>query len=137
MSEDESESRIRYHGPADRPAPAGHYSPAAAFGDFIFVSGQLPELAQGAGTFEAQVLSAMERLFSALKSAGGGPEDIIKVTAYIVGVQHWSAFNHVYAGIMGDNRPARAVIPVPELHHGCLVEIEAVAVRPDGGRARK
>jgi enamine deaminase RidA (YjgF/YER057c/UK114 family) len=48
-----------------------------------------------------------------------------------VGVQHWSAFNEVYAGIMGDNRPARAVIPVPELRHGCLVEVEAVAVRRD------
>lgn len=133
MSDDRGPSRISYHYPEDRPPPAGHYSPAAAFGGMIFVSGQLPGLADGPHTpFDAQVRSAMERLFSALKSAGGGPEDIIKVTAYIVGVENWSAFNQAYADIMGDHRPARAVIPVPELHHGCLVEVEAVAVRGQG-----
>ena len=35
----------------------------------------------------------------------------------------------VYAEVFGPHRPARAVVPVPELHHGYLVEIEAVAVR--------
>jgi len=29
--------------------------------------------------------------------------------------------------MLGSHRPARAVVPVPELHHGYLVEIEAVA----------
>ena len=30
---------------------------------------------------------------------------------------------------MGQARPARAVVPVPALHYGYLVEIDAVAVR--------
>jgi enamine deaminase RidA (YjgF/YER057c/UK114 family) len=29
---------------------------------------------------------------------------------------------------MGDHRPARAVVPVKELHHGYQVEIQAIAV---------
>jgi len=33
----------------------------------------------------------------------------------------------VYAEIMGEHRPARAVVPVKELHHGFLIEIEAIA----------
>jgi enamine deaminase RidA (YjgF/YER057c/UK114 family) len=32
--------------------------------------------------------------------------------------------------MFGDARPARAVIPVPELHHGWLVEVDAVAAQP-------
>ena len=39
----------------------------------------------------------------------------------------WSAVNSVYARIMGDHRPARAVIPVKDLHYGFKIEIEAVA----------
>ena len=130
MSDAVATSPIEYCTPANWPAPAGHYSPAAAFGDLIYVSGQLPDLPQGGPvSFEAQVESAMQRVFSALASAGGEPKDIIKVTAYVVGVHHWGAFNDTYAVMMGNHRPARAVVPVPELHHGCLVEIEAIAVR--------
>ncbi len=125
---------IRFFSPAGLPPLAGHYSPAAAYGDFVFVSGQLPDLGRGM-SFDEQVRSAMDRLLAALASAGGGREDIVKVTAYIVGVDHWGAFNTVYAALMGEHRPARVVIPVPELHHGCLVEIEAIAVRGGGAQA--
>jgi 2-iminobutanoate/2-iminopropanoate deaminase len=54
---------------------------------------------------------------------------MLKVTVYIVGVELWPAFNTIYAELMGEARPARAVVPVPELHHGYLVEIEATAAR--------
>ena len=40
----------------------------------------------------------------------------------------WPAFNAIYAAWAGASRPARAVVPVPMLHHGLLIEIEAVAV---------
>jgi 2-iminobutanoate/2-iminopropanoate deaminase len=35
--------------------------------------------------------------------------------------------NEVYARVLGGHRPARAVIPTKELHHGFLIEIDAVA----------
>ncbi len=47
----------------------------------------------------------------------------------MVGVENWPVFNAIYADIFGASRPARAVVPVTALHHGCLIEIEAVAVR--------
>ena len=49
---------------------------------------------------------------------------------YIVGVDHWPAFNDIYARFMGPHKPARAVVPVPELHHGFLVEVQMTACRP-------
>lgn len=115
------------------PRPAGHYSQACAHGDLIFVSGQLPISPDGKvlgdKSFEDQARQAITNMLSIVKAAGGGPDRVLKVTAFIVGIENWPAFNAVYAGIMGAHKPARAVVPVPALNHGCLIEIEAIAAR--------
>jgi enamine deaminase RidA (YjgF/YER057c/UK114 family) len=54
---------------------------------------------------------------------------VVQCTAYIVDVRNWPEFNRVYADFFGGHRPARAVVPVPELHHGFLVELQMVAYR--------
>ncbi|CDF95101.1 Translation initiation inhibitor [Pseudomonas sp. SHC52] len=66
-------------------------------------------------------------MLAILDAAGCTTSDLVKVTVYVAGVKHWPAFDKIYAETMGNHRPARAVVPVPELHHGYLVEIEAVA----------
>ena len=119
--------------PENLAVPGGHYSHSARFGDLIFTAGQLGVSADGSHThelgFEDQVRQALENVLAALRSAGAGPSDILKVTAYIVGVDNWPRFNAVYAEVMGAARPARTVVPVSELHYGYLVEVDAVAVR--------
>jgi reactive intermediate/imine deaminase len=119
--------------PATLAAPGGHYSHAARSGDLIFTAGQLGIRADGSHTadlaFEDQVRQALDNMLAALHSAGAEPSDILKVTAYIVGVDNWPRFNAIYAEVMGAARPARTVVPVPELHYGYLVEVDAVAVR--------
>ena len=118
---------------AQAPTPAGHYAQATAYGDLVFVSGQLPVAPGGThderADFEAQARQAIANVLAIVRAAGSGPEHVLKVTAYIVGVENWPQFNRVYAEAFGDARPARAVVPVPELHHGYLVELEAVAIR--------
>jgi 2-iminobutanoate/2-iminopropanoate deaminase len=115
------------------PKPAGHYAQGCRYGELIFVSGQLPVSLEGKAladkSFEDQVRQALANLLSIVKAAGSGPDRVLKVTAFIVGVENWPAFNTVYAEIFGEARPARSVVPVPSLHHGCLIELEAVAVR--------
>ena len=111
--------------------PGGHYSHAVRFGDLVFVSGQLGARADGTHTadlpFEDQVRQSLANLRAALRSAGADLCDVLKVTAYIVDVANWPRFNAVYAEEMGPAKPARTVVPVPELHHGYLVEIDAIA----------
>ncbi len=127
-----SDDQVEYLTPSAVPAPKGHYSPAAAWRDLVFVSGQLPdrdEEGRAPGLFAEQVRSALAKMLLILRESGSGATDILKITAYIVGVENWGEFNTVYAEVMGEARPARAVVPVPELHYGCLVEVEAVAVR--------
>jgi enamine deaminase RidA (YjgF/YER057c/UK114 family) len=52
--------------------------------------------------------------------------DVVQCTAYIVGVSNWPEFNAIYVDIFGEHKPARAVVPVPELHYGFMVEIQLV-----------
>ena len=114
--------------------PAGHYSKAVCSGDLIFTAGHLPERAgEGAHeglSFEAQVRSAFDGLFATLAASGAAPADVVKVTCYVVGVERWAEFNRLFAAAFGEHRPARTVLPVLELHYGCLVELEAIARRP-------
>jgi reactive intermediate/imine deaminase len=122
---------VRLITPHDLPAPGGHYSPAVEAAGFVFVSGQLPLDATGRlptdQSFEMQVRAALANLFAILRAARCTPADVVKVTAFIVGVERWPQLNEVYAQVFGSHKPARSVVPVPALHHGCLVEIEAVA----------
>jgi len=120
--------------PPELAQPGGHYSHAARFGDLLFTAGQLGIRPGGAHTadlsFEDQARQALENMIGAVRAGGGAPSTILKVTAYIVGVENWPRFNAVYAEVMGDHRPARTVVPVPELHYGYLVEVDAVAACP-------
>ena len=117
----------------DAPTPAGHYAQAKAFDGLLFVAGQIPVRPDGAHTydapFEEQARQALANLLAIVRAGGSAPERLLKVNVYIVDIARWPAFNKVYAELMGDARPARAVIPVPELHHGYLVEVDAIAAR--------
>jgi reactive intermediate/imine deaminase len=115
------------------PAPAGHYVQAMVAGGLVFVSGILPSLADvdpAGASFEQQCASVFDQAEKVLRAAGCGFADVVQCTAYIADVAHWPAFNAAYAGVFGAHRPARAVVPVPALHHGFLVEVQLVAEQP-------
>jgi len=111
--------------------PGGHYAQAARDDHTVYVSGQLPVRPDGSHSydepFETQAAIALENLLAIVEAAGSTAEDLLKVTVYLVGIEHWPAFNALYAARMGAARPARAIVPVPALHHGYLIEIEATA----------
>ena len=112
-------------------APGGHYSHAVAAGGFVFVSGQLPIPPSGVKdatlSIEQQTQITLENVQHALRAAGAKLTDVVKVTAYLTSEDDWAAFNAVYAAFFGEHRPARAAVPVAELHYGFKIEIEAVA----------
>jgi 2-iminobutanoate/2-iminopropanoate deaminase len=119
--------------------PGGHYSHACSVGELVFVSGQLGIRTDGSHTaqlpFAEQAEQALDNLLAVLAGCGLGPEDLAKVTVYVVGVEHWPEFDALYARKLGPVTPPRAVVPVPELHYGYRVEIEAIAVRGQGPAA--
>ncbi|MFT4075476.1 MAG: RidA family protein [Asticcacaulis sp.] len=118
---------------SNAPPPAGHYTQALIGGGHIYISGQLPVRIDGVHqpnvAFETQARQALGNLLAILEAAGGTPDDLLKVTVYIAGIEHWPEFNRIYAQMLGGAKPARSVVPVPELHYGYLVEIDAVALK--------
>ncbi|KAH8065990.1 endoribonuclease [Aureococcus anophagefferens] len=79
--------------------PAGHYSQATIYDDTLYVSGLLPVMPDGRDAASA----------STSRTSTTGP------------------FNAAYARFCEDHKPARAVVPVPHLHYGLALEIEATA----------
>ncbi|KQU91480.1 hypothetical protein ASC78_00630 [Variovorax sp. Root318D1] len=45
-------------------------------------------------------VQARQNVLAVLEAAGSGPQDVLKVTAYIVDVGNWPALNKIYAEVM-------------------------------------
>lgn len=120
--------------PDDLSTPGGHYSHGIVAQGFVFVSGQLPVTPAGErlvdAPFEVQARQVLANVQAVLTAAGSSISRLVQVRVYVASVDHWPAFNAVYAQWAGDARPARAVVPTGPLHHGLLVEVEAVALAP-------
>lgn len=112
------------------PAPGGHYSQAVVYNGLVFVAGQLaikPDGERVLDSIEAQTEQALANVAAILQAAGSGLSRVLKMTIYISDIDLWGAVNQVYARVMGDHRPARAIVPVKELHYGFQIEIEVIA----------
>ena len=122
---------MRYVETEDAPRPAGHYSQAVVHNGLVYVSGQLavsPRTGEKIlSSVEAQTEQALRNVEAILRAAGSGLDRVLKMTVYVADISLWGAVNETYARVMGAHRPARAVVPTKELHHGFQVEIEAVA----------
>jgi reactive intermediate/imine deaminase len=123
---------IRMVATDEAPAPSGHYAQAVIAGGLLFVSGQLPfspgGVALADSSFKVQARQALANVLAILEAAGSAPELLARVTVYIVDIGHWATFDAIFAQMAPHARPARVVVSVPELHHGFLVEIEAIAL---------
>lgn len=115
----------------DAPTPAGHYSQAAIHNGLVFVAGQLPIDPKNPkappGTIEQQTEQTLRNIEAILKASGSGLDQVLTMTVYVANIEQWGAVNGVYARFMGSHKPARAVVPVKDLHYGYQIEIQAVA----------
>ena len=117
--------------PPDQPTPKGHYSPGIEHNGLIYVSGQLPmDLVTRepcAGDIETQTELALRNVEAVLLAAGSDLGSVLQFTIYISDIELWGKVNETYANVMGEHRPARAIVPVKDLHFGTQIEIQAIA----------
>ena len=117
------------------PIPAGHYSQAVVHGGLVFISGQLPvDPLTGekiTGSIEEQTRQVLKNISAILDASGSSIDQVLKVTVYISDISLWGKVNEIYTEVFGDHRPARAVVPTPELHFGFKIEVEAIAALKD------
>jgi 2-iminobutanoate/2-iminopropanoate deaminase len=125
-------SDITLTNPSSMAAPGGHYTHAVTANGFVFISGQLPIAHDGSknadASFEQQAQQVLDNVASALVGVGSDIGRLVQVRVYVTDIKAWPAFNTIYAKWIGASRPARAVVPVPELHFGFKIEVEAVAL---------
>ena len=115
------------------PAAIGPYSQAIAAGGMVFTSGQIPlspEIGLVVGDdVSAQAVQALDNLKAVLAGAGCGLDDVVKTTVFITDMSKFALVNEIYAKYFTEKAPARSCVEVSKLPKGCLVEVEAIAVR--------
>ncbi len=118
--------------PSNMATPGGHYSHASIASGLVFVSGQLPITPSGELlnqlSFEEQVKQTLSNVKTVLEAAGSSVAQLVQVRVYITSISNWPSFNQIYKEWAGQSLPARAVVPVPELHYGFSIEVEAIGV---------
>ena len=117
--------------PSNQSQPKGHYSPGIEHNGLIYVSGQLPMDLETrvpfTGSIEEQTELALRNVEAVLHAAGSDLDHVIQITIYVSDMELWGRVNETYARVMGDHRPARAMIPVKDLHFDTKIEIQAIA----------
>ena len=113
------------------PAAGGHYSQAVVHNGFVFVAGQLAfvpgQKEHRPGSIGEQTEQTLRNIEALLLAAGSSLEKVLQMTIYVSDMDMWGDVNAVYSRIMGSHKPARAIVPVKELHYGYGIEIQAIA----------
>ncbi|MDD3391464.1 MAG: RidA family protein, partial [Synergistaceae bacterium] len=76
---------------------------------------------------EEQTEQVLKNLAAVLEAGGSDPAHVLRVTVYVSDISLWDRVNRVYGEFFGEHKPARTVVPTRDLHHGFLVEIDAIA----------
>lgn len=102
-------------------------------GPFVFISGQLA-LRDGqvvGDTVSAHTDLVIDAIEGQLARFALDLSDVVKTTVWLTSASDFPAFNAAYAKRFRDPYPARATVVSALLLPGALVEIEAIAFRPD------
>ncbi|MDO4436181.1 MAG: Rid family detoxifying hydrolase [Cardiobacteriaceae bacterium] len=114
------------------PKAIGAYSHAAAVGNLVFLSGQIPlnpetmELEEG---FTNQANRVFSNLQAVCEAAGTHLNNAVKLNIYLMDLANFAELNEIMAKWIDAPYPARAAIQVAGLPKGALIEIEAVVSR--------
>lgn len=121
------------------PKAIGTYSQAIRCGDTVYLSGQIaldPATMEMVSGIDAQIRRVLDNLKAVAAAAGGGLEDIAKLTVYLTDLANFARVNEIMATYFTSPYPARAAIGVASLPRGAQVEIDAVMVLPPRERTK-
>lgn len=114
-------------------ASVGPYSQCVRAGNSYYLCGQVPfhpVTGEVVGTtMKEQAEQTLVNLKAVLDAAGLSISDIAKTTVFVTNLDDFDAFNDVYAAFMGSHRPARVLVEVSNIAHGCLLEMDAVCYK--------
>ena len=122
----------------DAPAAIGPYSQAIRAGNTVYLSGQIgldPKTGTMVEGLEAQAHQVFRNLRAIATAAGGGLDDVVKLSILVVDLGGFVKVNEIMATYFKEPYPARATYQVSALPRGGLIEVEAIVVLPGAGGA--
>jgi 2-iminobutanoate/2-iminopropanoate deaminase len=118
------------------PAAIGPYSQGIRSGKLLFLSGQVPvDPANGKrvdGDAATQAHQVCKNILALLQSQGLAAEHVVKTTIFLTDMAAFASVNDVYKQYFPDPSPARSCVAVSKLPLDSQIEIEAIAVFPEG-----
>jgi reactive intermediate/imine deaminase len=117
----------------DAPAALGPYSQAVRAGQTVYLSGQLgldPKTGTLVEGIEAQTHQVFRNLRAVAAAAGGGLDDIVKLSILMQNLGDFAKVNEIMSSYFAQPYPARATYQVAALPRAALIEIEGVLVLP-------
>lgn len=127
---------LEWINPADLPTPSTYTHVVVATGSrWVFIAGQEPEDQEGSvvghGDLAAQARQVFANLGRALAAAGARPEQVAKITIYVVAhrPEYLPIIEQGRVALFGDHKPADTLVGVETLSQpGYLIEVDAIAV---------
>ncbi|VAW55746.1 RidA/YER057c/UK114 superfamily protein [hydrothermal vent metagenome] len=112
------------------PQAIGTYSQAVKVNKTVYISGQIPLLADTMevleGSVEEQIHQVFKNLQAIIIAAGGTFENVVKLNIFLTDLSNFPTVNQVMAQYFTEPYPARAAIGVSELPKAVAVEMDAV-----------
>ncbi|MEU0480577.1 RidA family protein [Streptosporangium sp. NPDC006013] len=126
--------------------PRGRFPHVKRAGDFLYVSGtssrrpdntivgaEADEFGTVTLDIAEQTRAVIENIKDILRAAGADLRDLVQITTYLVNINDFGGYNAVYAEYFDEAGPTRTTVAVHQLPHPhLLIEIQAVAYRPEG-----
>lgn len=117
------------------PKAIGTYSQAIQVGHTVYLSGQIPlnpETMQLCDDdIKLQIAQVLENLSAVCEAAGGSLSHIVKLSVYLVNLDHFHLVNDAMRRYFIEPFPARVAIGVASLPRGALVEMDGIMVLPN------
>jgi len=118
--------------------PVGEQEPlistAVRFGNLLFLSGRAAvdptTLQVTSDDFEQQARFVLDEIVGVLRSAGSGPEHVLRVECYLADAADFRAWNRLFAEYFPPPRPARTTLVTGFAVPGLRIEVQVTAGIP-------
>ncbi len=117
------------------PSAIGTYSQAVKVKNTVYLSGQIPLIAETmtviSDDFAEQTKQVFENLQHVCDAAGGTLNDMVKVNIFMTDLSNFATVNKIMGEYFDEPYPARAAIEISKLPKDVSIEIDGVMELPN------
>lgn len=117
------------------PQAIGTYSQAIKSGTTVYLSGQIPLVAETmqmvSEDFAEQAHQVFKNITAVCEAAGGSTADLAKVNIFLTDLSKFATVNEIMSQYIKQPYPARAAVQVSALPRGAQIEIDGVMELPE------